>query len=118
MGSHPLEQVQTIAVRQAHVGQAQVESLGLEQFLGTGHVTGRLRAELHASQRQRDQFDQVGFIINDEYERWRHLDSLLARSGHPAFGITEHDTEQAPAAGARLVQECRAVGLCQFAGQE
>ena len=33
---HPFEQVEAVAVRQAHVGQAQVEALGLEQLLCAG----------------------------------------------------------------------------------
>jgi hypothetical protein len=39
----------------------------LEQLLCAGHVAGRLGRQLHAGQRQRDELDQIGFIIDYEY---------------------------------------------------
>ena len=44
----------------------------LSSFFARGHVAGRLRRELHARQRQRHELDEIGLIIDDEYERWRH----------------------------------------------
>ena len=63
---HPLEQVEAVSIGKAHVGQAQIEALRLEEFLRAGDVTRRLRGELHARQRQRDEFDEVGLIIDNQ----------------------------------------------------
>ncbi len=110
--AHPFDQVEAITVRQPHVGEAQVEALRLEQLLGGRDVTRRLGGELHARQGERHQLDEIGFIIDDQDQRWRHVHS------HPAFGIPEDEAEQAAAAGTRLIEERGAVGLRQFARQE
>ena len=70
--AHPLEQIEAVAVGQPHVGEAQIEALRLEQLLRARDVARRLRGELHARQRQRDELDQIGLIIDDQYQRWRH----------------------------------------------
>ena len=61
---HPFEQIESITVGQPHVRQAQIERVGLEQFLRGRHVARRLRRHLHARQRQRDELDEVGFVID------------------------------------------------------
>ena len=45
---HPLEEFESIAVGQAHIGEAQIEVLRLEQTLRACDVAGRLRCKLHA----------------------------------------------------------------------
>ena len=69
MGGHPLEEVEPVTIRQAHVREAQVEALRFEQLLRRGDVAGRLRRELHARQRERDQLDQIGLVVDYEYQR-------------------------------------------------
>src|SRR5689334_22336211 len=42
----------------------------------------------------------------------------LAYSGHPAFGVAEHESEQTAAAGAWLIKESSAIGLRKLACEE
>ena len=63
---HPFNEFEAVAVRQAHVGQADIEIVLCEQCLGTGDVLSRLSANIHATQRQRQQFADVGFVIDDQ----------------------------------------------------
>jgi hypothetical protein len=72
MGAHPLEQVEAVAVGQPHIRETQIERLRFEEFLGAGHVARRLRRQLHARQRQRDQLDQIGLVIHHQHRRRGH----------------------------------------------
>ena len=69
---HPLEQVESVSIRKSHVRQAQIELLRLEQFLRAGDITRRLGGELHARERQRDEFDEVRLIIDNQDQRRCH----------------------------------------------
>ena len=67
--AHPLQQVESVSIRKAHVRQAQIELLRLEQFLRAGDITRRFGGELHARERQRDEFDEVRLIIDNQDQR-------------------------------------------------
>ncbi len=71
-------QLQTVAVWQTHVGQAQVEALRFEQRVCLGHARRGCHRQSHAQQRQLEQFADVGLVIDHQNRRGR----LVA----PAFG--------------------------------
>ena len=43
-----------------------------EQFLGARDVRGRLRLDVHAAERERQQLADVGFVIDDQCQRFLH----------------------------------------------
>jgi hypothetical protein len=55
---NPFDQIQAVAVGQLHVGQAQVEPLGLEHALRGRHGIGGARTQVHALQCDRQQLAQ------------------------------------------------------------
>ncbi len=55
-----------VAVRQAQVGQAQVEVLLENQFPRFDQVLGTEAAQSHLRQRHRHQFAEVWFVVNDQ----------------------------------------------------
>ena len=60
------DEVYAVAVRQAHVGQAQVEFVLVQQIPGLLEIRGRARLEVHASQRQLQDLADVGLVVYDE----------------------------------------------------
>lgn len=61
-----LHQFQAGAIRQAHVGQAQVECLPAQQRMGFAKVTGTEGVEFHPSQGDFQEFADIRFVVDDE----------------------------------------------------
>jgi hypothetical protein len=61
---HPFDQLQAITVGQLHVGQAQIEALGLEQSLRVRDTVRRSRIKVHALQRDREQLAKIRLVVN------------------------------------------------------
>ena len=61
-----LHQVQPRAVGQAHVGQAQVERIALQQRLGFAEVASAESVEFHPSQGDLQEFADIRFVVDDE----------------------------------------------------
>jgi len=53
MRLHPIDQVQSVTIRQAHIGQAQIERLGSEQRFRACNVGCGPGIDIHAAERQR-----------------------------------------------------------------
>ena len=67
--SDVFDDAQSFAVRQPHVGQAQIEGFAVEQAqrVVDGFRTGGV--ETHARQRELEQFEQVGLVVYDKHFR-------------------------------------------------
>ena len=63
---HPVHQVESVAVREAHVGQANIEAVLLEQRFRARDVDSRFAIDVHATEGQRQQFANVRLVIDDE----------------------------------------------------
>jgi hypothetical protein len=61
-----LDELQPLAIGQAHVGQAEVVLAGLHLLDGLLHPHGALHLEPHAQQREFDQFENVLLVVHDE----------------------------------------------------
>lgn len=61
-----LHQVQPRAVGQAHVGQAQVERIALQQRLGFAEVASTEGVEFHPSQGDFQEFADIRLVVDDE----------------------------------------------------
>ncbi|MNL27925.1 hypothetical protein D3C87_1495470 [compost metagenome] len=61
-----MHQLQAGAVRQAHVGQAQVEGLARQQRLGCAYVAGTESVEIHPSQGDFQEFADVRLVVDDQ----------------------------------------------------
>ena len=66
VGLHPFHEFEAIAIREAHVGQADIEIVLSEQRLGAGNVHCRFRANVHAAERERQQLTNVRLVINNQ----------------------------------------------------
>ena len=62
-----LDDAQALAVGQAHVGEAQVERLLVEQPDRLADRFGARRVEPHPRQRELEQLEQVGLVVDDEH---------------------------------------------------
>ena len=60
------DDLQTVAVRQAHIGQAQLEASLVERCPRLGHRTDASRRQPHAGQRQVDQLANIRLVVDDE----------------------------------------------------
>ncbi len=60
------DQLEAVAIRQAHVGETQPVTPAGEQCARFGDRAGTLGAEAHAQQGHFDQLTDVVFVINDE----------------------------------------------------
>jgi hypothetical protein len=60
-----LHQIETGAIRQPHIGQAQVVVIGFEHFDGGADFHRALGFEPHAQQRELEQFQNIGLVIDD-----------------------------------------------------
>ncbi len=61
-----LDQIEAAAVRQAHVGEAQVERLAGQQLAGFLDVAGAAGVQLHAVESDFQQFADIRFIVDDQ----------------------------------------------------
>ncbi len=66
------DDLQPFTIRQAHVGQAQVEVLLPEQLQGLGDIGGTAGLDVHPTQGQIQQFENVGLVVNDQGQRFVH----------------------------------------------
>ncbi len=66
---------------------------------------------------ERHQLDEVGLIIDNEDQRWRHAQARVTQATQRS-GSRNTSAEQTAAAGARLVEKSSAVGLRKLARQE
>ncbi len=73
---NPLDELEPVAVGQTHVGEAEVERLLAERLLGGRDVETRARRDIHALERDRQELADVGFVVDDECDRF-HRDSSL-----------------------------------------
>ena len=64
-----LDDAQAVAVGQPHVGEAQVERLGVEQPDRFADGFGARRVESHPRQRELEQLEQIGLVV-DERALW------------------------------------------------
>ena len=78
----PSDQIEPVAVGQLHVGETQIEALGLEHALGLGNAVGGARTQIHALERDGQQFAQVRFVVDHQYCRLRH--GSIVASAHRA----------------------------------
>ncbi len=60
------DQFDAVAIRQAHVGDAQVIRIAGQQFTCFGQVGGGTDAQPHAAEGQYQQFADVAFVVDDE----------------------------------------------------
>ena len=73
------DQIQSIAVRQSHIGETEGVALRGKQRPGTRQVAGRGGREIHACESEGHQLDQVRLVIDDQYNGcWSHLLNILA----------------------------------------
>ena len=66
---------QPVAIRQSHVGQAELELAFAKAGPRLGHSAGTGGSEPHARQRQVDQFTDIRLVIDDQ-----HAAQLAARA--------------------------------------
>jgi len=60
------DQLDAVAIRKAHVGDAQVVRVAGQQLARFGQVGGGTDAQPHAAEGQYQQFADVAFIVDDE----------------------------------------------------
>ena len=83
------DQLDAVAVGQAHVGQAQVEAVVGQQFTGFGEVGGGADAQPHAAQGEHQQFADVAFVVNNQGAMCHIHGETIAEDAverHSAFG--------------------------------
>ncbi|MNQ79886.1 hypothetical protein D3C85_948450 [compost metagenome] len=69
-----LHQLKAGAIRQAHVGQAQIERFALEQGQGLAGVARAVGIEFHPSQGDFQEFANVRFVVDDQdFLPWAHV---------------------------------------------
>ena len=61
-----LDQLQPAAIRQAHVGQAEVRLFGGEQVLCLAERRCQVCVDVHAREGDIQQFEDIGFVIDDQ----------------------------------------------------
>ena len=93
------------------------------QLARPGEVGGGAGLQIHAAERERDELEQIGLVVDDQHDRLGRSGALLAggrvrSSAFPATRIGEHQPEHAAAARAWFVQQRRAVALRQLARQK
>jgi hypothetical protein len=64
-----MHQLQAIAVRQSHVGEAQGVAVAGQQASGFSHVRGAIHAQPHTLQCEDQQFADIRLVIDDEAGR-------------------------------------------------
>src|SRR6185437_9525828 len=64
----PGNQIESIAIRQPHVREAQVETLVFQELAGGGEVGGRARLQVHAAEREAHELEQVRLVVHDQHD--------------------------------------------------
>jgi len=77
------DELETFAVRQAHVGEAQRVGMAREQVARLREIAGAVDVQAHADQGQLEQLAQVGLVVHDQHPG--HARSAL-RFAHPPSG--------------------------------
>ena len=120
----PGDEIEAVAVGKAHVGETQIELLVLQQAARGGDIGRGARVEIHAAQREADELEQVGLVIDDQHDG-PYARNLRARSCHchhesglPPPWVREHQTENTPASVPWLVQQSSAIGLRELPREE
>src|SRR3990167_2464798 len=113
VGLNVFHQLDAVAVRQIHVGDAEVEFFLLQADVGGFHIGGGVHLNVHAGQGEFQQFANVRFIVNDQGFVGTHVKWSLLSNGHYSGRMGKGDSETAAAAGGDVVQP-RLVGLAQF----
>jgi hypothetical protein len=62
-----VEQLQSIAVRQTHVGEAQIVTVLLHELRRLEFAGRAIRVESHALQSKAQQLANIGFIVDDQH---------------------------------------------------
>ena len=75
------DEIDAIAIRQAHVGEAQVEFELLEEVVCLLDILRRARLEIHASEGELQELTDVGLVIHDQDLTFAHNDPT-ANSPH------------------------------------
>src|SRR5262245_57945943 len=114
IGLYPFDKAQAVTVGKLHVSQAQVEVTRTKGTPGGREVGGAHHLDVHAVERDAEQLADVGFVVDDERAWISHGEG----SDFPALRVGEHDTENTTTAQSRLVDQDRAIALCQLAGDE
>ena len=81
----PGHEVEPVPIGQAHVGQAQVEVLVLDELACPGEVGGGAGLQIHPAEREADELEQVGLVVHDQHDR-------LGGRGAPIRGRGAHRT--------------------------
>ena len=66
---NPGDQIEPVAIRQPHVGEAQVEAFGLQQLACSNQVGCGAGPQVHAAQGEAHELQQVGLVVHDEHDR-------------------------------------------------
>jgi hypothetical protein len=66
----PLHDAEAVAVRQPHVGEHEVKAFGAKSLDRIRAVAGRLDLDLHATERDREKFADVGLVVDDQRARF------------------------------------------------
>ena len=67
LGANQPHDLQPIAIRQAHVGQAQPVAFTLQESPGFGHRPRAISRQTHPRQRQIQKLADIGFVIDDQH---------------------------------------------------
>jgi hypothetical protein len=62
----PLDDVETVAVRQPHVGEAQIERAAAQLARRRADGVGRRHVEIHALERDAEQLANIRLVVNDQ----------------------------------------------------
>ena len=121
-----LDDAQALAVGQAHVGEAEVERLLVEEPDRFADRFGARRVESHPRQRELEQLEQIGLVVDDE-----HFGLTADSAGHGspslscAVGMCDDPRASSscgnahpdPAAGARARRRWRRRARAQCTGR-
>jgi len=65
----PFDQLESVAIRQTHVCEANIELVLAQQGLGAGNVHRGMGPDIHTPQRQAQQFTDIRLIV-DNQRKW------------------------------------------------
>ena len=85
----PLHKLNAVAIRQVHVGQAELGRVGFEQAFGRGNVFCGQGVNAHAAEGDFKQVSDVGFVVDNQgcvSGHWREVGSV-SWSGFSASGV-------------------------------
>ncbi len=78
----PANEVEPVTIRQAHVGEAQVEVTVLQQLLRGADIRSGPRVHVHAREREAHELEQIRLIVDYEYGRFGHLGPIEIDTRH------------------------------------